>query len=85
MKSYKTDKNKLKIEASNCVINITDNLSDVYGRNVCSISIPEVEILQCRSAFNKKPRRYNEIIHLIEDNVTLFHNPKRIIKKKQIA
>jgi len=39
MKSYKLDKNKLKIEANNCIIIVTEGLSDVKGRNVTSISV----------------------------------------------
>lgn len=39
MKAYKTGKNKLKIEADNCVINITEGLTDRYGRNVTSIAV----------------------------------------------
>ena len=39
MKSYKTSKNCLKVEAENCVINITENLTDRYGRKVVSITV----------------------------------------------
>jgi copper chaperone CopZ len=39
MKAYKTDKNKMKIEAENCVINVTEGLTDRYGRSVTSITV----------------------------------------------
>ncbi len=39
MRSYKTAKNKLKVEADNCVINITEGLTDRLGRNVVSITV----------------------------------------------
>lgn len=39
MRSYKTRKNVLKVEADNCVINITEGLTDRYGRNVTSITV----------------------------------------------
>lgn len=39
MRAYKYDKNTVKVETSNCLIIVTDNLTDRKGRNVCSIQI----------------------------------------------
>lgn len=39
MKGYKYDKNTFKVEASNCLIIITDNLTDIKGRNVVSVQV----------------------------------------------
>lgn len=42
------------------------------------LSIPNAKILQCRGNSNSKPKIYDKVINLIEDNKTLFIKPKRI-------
>lgn len=39
MKAYNHNKNTIKVEASNCLVIITDNLTDRKGRNVVSIQV----------------------------------------------